>query len=159
MGTYTSQSLYAIINFRGVTLLFIPAIWKLKIPPRIHVFLWLLSHNKIMTIENLLKRGISKPEACLLSSDNESVNHLFFDCVVAKRMWSYVECFFGYTIYNYESLASKWLTGKTSDCLNISAGVLWGLWLTRNDMVFRGNPWQDIKMVLRGPGDACQLEN
>lgn len=57
-GTYTSQSLYAVINFWGVTPIFIPAIWKIKVPPRIHVFLWLLSHNEIMTIDNLLKRGI-----------------------------------------------------------------------------------------------------
>jgi hypothetical protein len=56
--TARGQSLYAVINFRGVTPIFIPAIWKIKVPPRIHVFLWLLSHNKIMKIDNLLKRGI-----------------------------------------------------------------------------------------------------
>jgi hypothetical protein len=37
-GTCTSQSLYAVINFRGVTPVFIPAIWKIKVLPRIYVF-------------------------------------------------------------------------------------------------------------------------
>jgi hypothetical protein len=32
---------------------------------------------------------------------------------------------------------------------SISAGVCWGIWLTRNDMIFRGSFWQDIKVVVR----------
>ena len=46
-GKYSSSPLYHIINFRGVQPVFIPAVWKLRVPPKIHVFLWLLSKNKI----------------------------------------------------------------------------------------------------------------
>jgi hypothetical protein len=35
-GIYSSQSLYRIINFRGGTPVYIPAVWKLRVPPRIH---------------------------------------------------------------------------------------------------------------------------
>lgn len=38
-GTYTTSSLYAIINYRGVSPVFIPSVWKLIVPPRIHIFL------------------------------------------------------------------------------------------------------------------------
>jgi hypothetical protein len=38
-GLYSSQSLYNIINFRGVTSVFIPTVWELIIPPRVHFFL------------------------------------------------------------------------------------------------------------------------
>jgi hypothetical protein len=48
-GVYSSQTLYSIINFRGVTPVYLPAVWKLMIPPRVHFFLWLLSKNKILT--------------------------------------------------------------------------------------------------------------
>lgn len=41
-GTYSSQTLYE-ISFRGVTPVYIPSIWDLRIPPRVHFFLWLLS--------------------------------------------------------------------------------------------------------------------
>jgi hypothetical protein len=34
-GVYSSQSLYSVINFRGVTPIFVPSVWKLKIPPRV----------------------------------------------------------------------------------------------------------------------------
>jgi hypothetical protein len=32
-GSYSSHSLYGVINFRGVTPVFIPIVWKLVIPP------------------------------------------------------------------------------------------------------------------------------
>ena len=57
-GIYSSSSLYAIINFRGVTPVYIPSVWSIVVPPRIQVFLWLLAHNKLMTKNNLLKRGL-----------------------------------------------------------------------------------------------------
>lgn len=52
-GIYSSQSLYKIINFRGITPIHVPAVWHLKIPPRIQFFLWLLSKNKTLTRDNL----------------------------------------------------------------------------------------------------------
>lgn len=56
-GHYSAKSLYAIINFRDVLPIYIPAIWSITVPSRVHV-LWLMSHNKLMTKDNLLKRNI-----------------------------------------------------------------------------------------------------
>ena len=39
-GVYSSSSLYHVINFRGVQPLFLPAVWKLVVPPKIHVFVF-----------------------------------------------------------------------------------------------------------------------
>jgi hypothetical protein len=55
-GKYSIQSLYAVLNHRGVVPLYVSAVWKLKIPPRVQIFLWLLSKNKILTRDNLAKR-------------------------------------------------------------------------------------------------------
>jgi hypothetical protein len=38
-GIYSSQSLDAIINFRGVKPVYLPSVWKIIVPPRIHFFL------------------------------------------------------------------------------------------------------------------------
>jgi hypothetical protein len=54
-GVYLVSSLYAIVNFKGVTPVHIPAIWQIKVPPRLHVFLWLWANNKILTRDNLVK--------------------------------------------------------------------------------------------------------
>ncbi|KAJ4819339.1 RNA-directed DNA polymerase (reverse transcriptase)-related family protein [Rhynchospora pubera] len=56
-------------------------IWKLKIPPRMKIFLWRLLQNGIATIDNLRKRGWVIPNFCYLcKSHGESVQHLFNDC-------------------------------------------------------------------------------
>jgi hypothetical protein len=60
-GIYSSQSLYAVISLRGVTQVHTPAIWSIMVPPKIQLFLWLLSHNKLATVDNLNKRGYQKP--------------------------------------------------------------------------------------------------
>ena len=78
-GIYSSKSLYAIVNFRGVQPVYLPSVWEIKIPPRVQIFLWLLSQNKIMTTDNLRKRGMPKPLECCLCKEFESVAHLFFD--------------------------------------------------------------------------------
>jgi hypothetical protein len=75
-GVYSSKSLYAIINFRGVKPIYLPAVWSSKIPPIVQIFLWLLSQNKVMTRDNLRKRGIPKPLECSLCREIESVSHV-----------------------------------------------------------------------------------
>jgi hypothetical protein len=55
-GVYSVSSLYAIVNFRGVMPAHIPAVWRVKVQPRVHVFLWLLANNRLLTRDNLVKR-------------------------------------------------------------------------------------------------------
>jgi hypothetical protein len=75
---YSSQSLYKMINFRGVTLVYISVVWKLFVPRRVQFFLWLLSKNKLLTRDNLEKRRLVDDTTCLLCSEPESIRHLFF---------------------------------------------------------------------------------
>jgi hypothetical protein len=109
----STSSLYHVINFRGVVPIFILALWGLALPPRIHIFLWLLSQGKFMTRDNLKKRHLNKPEDCLFCSEQESIQHLFFDCVVASNTWSLIAEFFHIRIgSNYESAARFWVSNK-----------------------------------------------
>lgn len=55
-GIYSVKSFYAVINNGGVTPVHTPALWNIAVPPRIHIFLWLLANNKLLTGDNLLKR-------------------------------------------------------------------------------------------------------
>lgn len=59
-------------------------VWSLIVPPKIQNFLWLLSHNKIMTRENLGKRHVVKPLDCVFYNKDESIQHLMFECAVAR---------------------------------------------------------------------------
>ena len=71
---------------------YIPSIWKIKEPPKIHVFLWLLSKNMLMTVDNLSHRGVSKPQECQFRLEHKSIHHLLFDCVVVKYDWACTTC-------------------------------------------------------------------
>jgi hypothetical protein len=70
-GSYSSHSFYVVLNYRGVTPVYMPAIWNLMVPPTIQLFLWFLSHNKLATIyiDNLNKKGMEKPVRCCFCNE------------------------------------------------------------------------------------------
>jgi hypothetical protein len=86
-GRFSVQSLYKVVNFRGIQPVFASSIWDIKIPPTIQYFMWLLSKNKLLTRDNLSKRSKVEDPTCLLCNERESIQHLFFSCAVAKQLW------------------------------------------------------------------------
>jgi hypothetical protein len=126
---YSSQSLYAVINFRGVTLVYVPVVWSLMIPPRVHFFLWLLPKNKLLTRDNLEKRRRVDDNTCLFCNELETVHHLFYECVVATRIWEAIPEVDGFQIgQNFESVARCWLCNKKFGLVNmLSSAACWSL--------------------------------
>jgi len=62
---FIPRSTFNIINFRGIKYVHVPALWHIKIPPRVHFFLWQVSNNKILTRDNLAKRRKVEDSNCL----------------------------------------------------------------------------------------------
>ncbi|WVZ69867.1 hypothetical protein U9M48_018590 [Paspalum notatum var. saurae] len=117
-GTYSSQSLYKVINFRGAFQVHSPAVWSLKIPPRVHFFLWLLSQNKVLTRDNLAKRREVSDDKCLFCCEKESVHHLFFECMVSRNMWKVVSEALGVSVENnFLAIGRMWLSNKKLEVL------------------------------------------
>jgi hypothetical protein len=84
------SSMYVIVNFRGVMPVHIPVVLRVKVQPRVHVFLWLLANNKLLTRDNLAKRQHVPDHSCVFCSESESIVHLFFGYVVAKEVWKHI---------------------------------------------------------------------
>jgi hypothetical protein len=116
-------------------------VWKIIAPPRIHIFLWLVVKNKILTRENMSKRKPLDDMSCLSCSDAETVNHPFFSCCVAKCAWEALsEVMKFQTGGDFESIAKLWLQNKKYKFVNLRiAAMLWTLWKSRNDIVFQCN--------------------
>ena len=148
---FSVQAVYKTISFRGIQPVFTPSIWSIVVPPRIHIFLWLLSNNKILTRDNLAKRRNVEDYSCLFCSQQESVCHLFFDCVVAKTCWSYLVDIFHVDLgSNFESVARWWVSNNRYKVMNCcSAALMWCLWKTRNEICFQGKVWLGEKLVIR----------
>ena len=120
-------------------------------PPCIHVFLWLLANNKILTRDNLAKRRTVDDLTCLFCSEDETCHHLFFDCFVAKLVWPVISDMCGIRLGDgFDSIAKLWLSNSRNSAVNVvCAAVLWALWKLRNDMCFQGKTWPGVKDIWR----------
>jgi hypothetical protein len=59
-------------------------LWKLKIPLRIKIFLWYLKREVILTKDNLARRNWNGGKQCVLCSQLDMIQHIFFDCHFAR---------------------------------------------------------------------------
>jgi hypothetical protein len=69
-------------------------IWKLKLPLKIKIFMWYLIKNIALTKDNLARKHWKGSLKCCGCSLNESVQHLFLDCSVARCIWRGVQISF-----------------------------------------------------------------
>ena len=150
-GVYSVKSLYNVVNFRGVLPKNTPAVWNIKIPARIHIFLWLLVNNKLFTRDNLRKSQEVSDPTCVFCSEHESCFHLFSACVVAVEFWKAICTLTGVREdINMMSISSYWLRGDKFAAINtVHAAGLWAIWKTRNDMVFNNVCWPGLQAICR----------
>jgi len=151
-GTYSVSSFYAVVNFKGTLPVYVHALWKVKTPPKIHFFLWLIAHNKILTRDNLVKRQHVDDLTCVFCSEPESCDHLFFDCCVAQVVWKELRHIMGFAdmVFSFTSVASMWLCEKKHVVHNSAiAAALWVVWTTRNDLCFNRTPWSGMQRIWR----------
>jgi hypothetical protein len=60
--------------------------WKAKIPLKIKIFLWYLKNGLVLTKDNLVKRQWKGCIKCCFCMEAETIQHLFFDCLMARHM-------------------------------------------------------------------------
>ncbi|KAL5792680.1 hypothetical protein ACOSP7_001274 [Xanthoceras sorbifolium] len=64
------------------------SLWKLKLPPKISYFLWIVCHGKLLTNSQRIIRGISNDAYCpRCNSADENILHLFRGCTASIRVW------------------------------------------------------------------------
>ena len=63
-------------------------IWKIKNPKRVAFFMWIAAHGQILTLDNLMLRGLPLVNQCCMCCCNEEiVDHLLLHCLVAHSSW------------------------------------------------------------------------
>uniref|UniRef100_A0A2N9I5R6 Reverse transcriptase domain-containing protein n=1 Tax=Fagus sylvatica TaxID=28930 RepID=A0A2N9I5R6_FAGSY len=90
-GAFTSRSFYyALIDRRGVSFPW-KSIWRVKVPPRVAFFVWTATWGRILTCDNLMRRGYTMAGwCCMCCCDGENVDHLLLHCNAAQKLWNYV---------------------------------------------------------------------
>ena len=152
-GIFSVKSFYnAMQSHRVVPYKFL---WKIKLPMKIKTFIWLVLKRSILTRDVLKHRGGDCEETCLFCGKNESINHLFFECPLARYIWNVVGCAFGtgFQFTSAEHAISVWLKGKNKKQRGLwtvgVAATLWGIWKTRNAACFEKWPDEPCDVVFR----------
>lgn len=118
--------------------------WQLPVPPKIRIFMWLVSHNTILTKDNLVKKGWTGSTQCQFCYHLEYVDHLFILCNLAQQVWFWLEKSQNviYQWHTWEDLIKFADTLGASDCagfLIVLSVVVWTLWKHRNDLCFNNS--------------------
>jgi len=116
-------------------------IWKTKLPLKIKIFMWLIQQNSILTKDNLLKRGWNGDSKCMFCREDESIIHLFFECSMAKYVWSMVAMVVGgdcrpSSFHQFWYWVKKFMPRAEKFHMVGLAGICWALSRTRNNVCF-----------------------
>ena len=115
--------------------------WALKVPLKIKIFLWYLKRGVVLTKNNLANRQWKGNLKCSFCNANETIQHLFFECHVARLVWNSIFISFGIQPpKNVSQMFGSWLKRFPSrlrtKILLGAAALCWAIWFSRNDMVF-----------------------
>ena len=138
--TFTTKSVYDHLSEEGNTNTF-SHIWKTRIPYKIKIFTWLLEKGVVLTKNNMVKRKWTGDPSCVFCDQVETINHLFFQCPVAKCVWALVGQCIGATDIprnntQYKLWIDKWLPDGQKIHHFGFAAICWAIWKCRNKAVF-----------------------
>ena len=85
-GMFTVSSMYSALISNG-NVQFDKHLWKLKMPLKIKIFMCYLKRGVILTKDNLVRWNWNGSKHCCFCSSDETIQHLFFYCHVAKFLW------------------------------------------------------------------------
>jgi hypothetical protein len=115
-------------------------LWKIKIPLKIKVFLWLLYREVILIKDNLVKRNWHGNIMCCFCDSFETIQHLFFDYVLTKFIWRVIQITFGLsTPMNIKHVFGGWvqrMNERQKVTIYRNGVMFWSIRLSRNDKVF-----------------------
>ena len=132
------------------------SIWQSRVPHKVAVFIWLVAHGKILTLDNLRLRRLWVLDWCYLCKKaGESVNHLMIHCEYAQELWSMIFCIFGVSwampqtaydlLHCWRRKGPAYVVWKA-----IPSCLMWLLWRERNQRAFEDAERHsaDLKLLL-----------
>jgi hypothetical protein len=90
-----------------------------------------------LTRDAILQRRGKCEKKCLFCGSNESINHLFFKCPLARYIWFQLPIWIWWSLH-LQLVEGFW--GKKKEVLVVGiAAVIWSIWKTRNLACFEKN--------------------
>ena len=85
---FSVKHLYATLEL-GVLISFSKSVvWNLWVPSKVNFFAWEATMGKVLTIDQLQKRGWSLVNRCFLcKEEEESIDHTLLHCLKVRILW------------------------------------------------------------------------
>jgi hypothetical protein len=130
-GSFSVHSMYKGL-ITNVNVAWHKDIWKAKMPLKIKIFMWYLHSGVLVTKDNLLKCNWKGNAKCSFCTQNETIDHLFFHCQLAKFIWRLVRITCGVRPpNNIRHIFGSWLTGldnrKRSHFILAASAICWAI--------------------------------
>jgi len=117
-------------------------IWKSPVPLKVKIFFWMAMHDRIQCGVRLKKKKWSGPEKYFVCDQFETSDHILFQCPLAIFLWTFFRECLGCDVVATSCLSlfleivEKSRGKKQMLIIFLSAGALWSLWKSRNNLVF-----------------------
>lgn len=121
-------------------------LWAHKLWPKVRFFIWLLLHRRVLTGDQLMKRGFHGPFRCEMCEENvETLNHIFIECTLISELWRRMATLLGLQWSNFLTLDQLWRDWPNQEGVDHfirqlvwmgSTILLWNIWNERNSRIF-----------------------
>ncbi|XP_074289441.1 uncharacterized protein LOC141614593 [Silene latifolia] len=122
---------------------------------------WLIVQQRLLTQDRLMRMNIVNHNCCYLCGlQEESHDHLFFDCVYSKRCRALISDWCQVQLPGTNSILwwLKWrnrIVGRKQGIAVILAGLMYWIWYARNQCRIEGMLWRPEFLVQRVRSEAC----
>lgn len=90
-GNYSVSSTVAIHNKVLEEIPIWAKVWNKKLIPKVNIFFWIFIQNKVLTLDNLQKRGFVFPNRCsLCCKKEESACHILYQYTFNQEIWKII---------------------------------------------------------------------
>ena len=94
---FSIKFLYSVLDSRSVVQFPKSIIWSPCVPTKVGFFFaWEASWGKVLTLDQLKKRGWTLANRCFLCyAEEESIDHILIHCIKARVLWELLFALFG----------------------------------------------------------------
>ncbi|KAL9232802.1 hypothetical protein vseg_007867 [Gypsophila vaccaria] len=85
---FSSTRCFDWLRGEGQTLAWTKAIWNHWVLPKHQIIGWLVARKALQTADRMLRHGLDVDSTCPLCEEEETVHHLFFDCLYSRQICS-----------------------------------------------------------------------
>ena len=121
------------------------SIWNPIVPPKLGFFAWEASWGKVLTLDQLKRRGFTLVNRCFLcEEEEETIDHLLIHCSIAKMLWNLLLAIVDYNWVSPLTVCQALLAwqsarvGKKRKSVWLAAPLclFWTVWNERNRAAF-----------------------